>query len=107
MENHFSWKTAAFLQARRKTTYNSPRNSAALCDTFVQGDFSTAHRAESMTCGIAETAPIACASLLLTAEMDVISKALAEPKSPFVDGFKVRTKLTILKSDLAFEKWSS
>ncbi len=72
-----------------------------LCDIFVHDAFGTAHRAEGTTYGIAETAPIACAGPLLAAEMDAISKALANPKRPLVAivaGSKVSTKLTILQS---------
>jgi len=74
---------------------------AALCDIFVHDAFGTAHRAEGTTYGIAQFAPIACAGPLLAAEMDAISKALANPKRPLaaiVAGSKVSTKLTILKS---------
>jgi phosphoglycerate kinase len=77
------------------------RKMAALCDIFVHDAFGTAHRAEASTYGIAEFAPIACAGPLLAAEMDAISKALANPKRPLVAivaGSKVSTKLTILKS---------
>ena len=72
-----------------------------LCDIFVHDAFGTAHRAEGTTYGIAETAPIACAGPLLAAEMDAISKALANPKRPLiaiVAGSKVSTKLTILQA---------
>jgi phosphoglycerate kinase len=74
---------------------------AALCDIFVHDAFGTAHRAEASTYGIAEYARIACAGPLLAAEIDAISKALANPKRPLVAivaGSKVSTKLTILQS---------
>ena len=74
---------------------------AALCDIFVHDAFGTAHRAEGTTYGIAQFAPVACAGPLLAAEIDAISKALANPKRPLaaiVAGSKVSTKLTILKS---------
>jgi phosphoglycerate kinase len=74
---------------------------AALCDIFVHDAFGTAHRAEGTTYGIAQYAPIASAGPLLAAEMDAISKALANPKRPLVAivaGSKVSTKLTILQA---------
>ena len=74
---------------------------AALCDVFVHDAFGTAHRAEASTYGIAQFAPVACAGPLLAAEIDAISKALANPKRPLVAivaGSKVSTKLTILKA---------
>ncbi|CAN5799084.1 phosphoglycerate kinase [soil metagenome] len=74
---------------------------AALCDIYVNDAFGTAHRAEATTYGIAQYARIASAGPLLAAEMDAITKALAQPKRPLVAivaGSKVSTKLTILKS---------
>ncbi len=83
---------------------NSPelaKKMAALCDIFVNDAFGTAHRAEASTYGIAEYAPVACAGPLLAAEIDAITKALANPKRPLVAivaGSKVSTKLTILQA---------
>ncbi|MDI1272106.1 phosphoglycerate kinase [Polaromonas sp.] len=77
------------------------RKMAALCDIFVHDAFGTAHRAEASTYGIAQFAKVACAGPLLAAEMDAISKALANPKRPLVAivaGSKVSTKLTILQA---------
>ena len=77
------------------------RKMAALCDIFVHDAFGTAHRAEASTYGIAAFAKVACAGPLLAAEIDAITKALAQPKRPLlaiVAGSKVSTKLTILKS---------
>ena len=77
------------------------RKMAALCDIFVHDAFGTAHRAEASTYGIAQFAPVACAGPLLAAEIDAISKALAQPQRPLVAivaGSKVSTKLTILQS---------
>ena len=74
---------------------------AALCDVFVHDAFGTAHRAEASTYGIAEYAPVACAGPLLAAEIDAITRALAQPKRPLVAivaGSKVSTKLSILQS---------
>lgn len=77
------------------------KQMAALCDIYVNDAFGTAHRAEGTTHGIAQFAPIACAGPLLSAEIDAISKALANPNRPLaaiVAGSKVSTKLTILQS---------
>ena len=77
------------------------RKMAALCDVFVHDAFGTAHRAEASTYGIAQFAPVACAGPLLAAEIDAITKALAQPQRPLVAivaGSKVSTKLTILKA---------
>ncbi|MDR2678812.1 MAG: phosphoglycerate kinase [Zoogloeaceae bacterium] len=77
------------------------RKMAALCDVYVNDAFGTAHRAEATTHGIARFAPVACAGLLMGAEIEALGKALHEPKRPLVaivGGAKVSSKLTILKS---------
>lgn len=77
------------------------RKLAALTDIYVNDAFGTAHRAEATTYGIAQFAKIACAGPLLAAEIDAITKALAQPRRPLVAivaGSKVSTKLTILES---------
>ncbi|MCX2860732.1 phosphoglycerate kinase [Paucibacter sp. PLA-PC-4] len=88
-------------KGEKKNNEELARKMAKLCDIYVNDAFGTAHRAEGTTYGIAQFAPIACAGPLLAAEIDAISKALAEPKRPLVAivaGSKVSTKLTILKA---------
>ena len=88
-------------KGEKKNNEALARKMAALCDIFVHDAFGTAHRAEGTTYGIAQFAPVACAGPLLAAEIDAISKALANPKRPLaaiVAGSKVSTKLTILQS---------
>ena len=88
-------------QGEKKNDEALARKLAALCDIYVNDAFGSAHRAEATTYGIAQYAPIACAGPLLSAEIDAITQALAEPKRPLlaiVAGSKVSTKLTILKS---------
>ena len=85
----------------KKNNDELARKLGALCDIFVHDAFGTSHRAEGTTYGIAQYAPVACAGPLLAAEIDAITKALANPKRPLaaiVAGSKVSTKLTILKS---------
>ncbi len=77
------------------------KKMAALCDIFVHDAFGTAHRAEASTYGIAQFAKVACAGPLLAAEIDAVTKALANPKRPLVAivaGSKVSTKLSILQA---------
>ena len=77
------------------------RAYAALGDIYVNDAFGTAHRAEASTAAIAEFAPIACAGMLLTAELEALGEALQNPQRPLaaiVAGSKVSTKLTILDS---------
>ena len=74
---------------------------AALCDVFVFDAFGAAHRAQASTHAEAQFAPVACAGLLLSAELDALSLAIEHPKPPvvaIVGGSKVSTKLTILES---------
>ena len=88
-------------KGEKKNNEELARKMAALCDIFVHDAFGTAHSTEGTTYGIAQFAPVACAGPLLAAEIDAISKALANPKRPLaaiVAGSKVSTKLTILKS---------
>ena len=88
-------------KGEKKNKEELAQKMAALCDVFVHDAFGTAHRAEASTYGIAQFAKIACAGPLLAAEIDAISKALANPKRPLVAivaGSKVSTKLTILQS---------
>jgi phosphoglycerate kinase len=88
-------------KGEKKNDPELARKMAALCDIFVNDAFGTAHRAEASTYGIAEYAKVACAGPLLAAEIDAITKALAQPARPLVAivaGAKVSTKLTILQA---------
>ncbi|CAN1528493.1 Pgk 3-phosphoglycerate kinase [Burkholderiaceae bacterium] len=88
-------------KGEKKNNEALAQQMAALCDIYVNDAFGTAHRAEGTTYGIAQFAPIACAGPLLSAEIDAITKALANPKRPLaaiVAGSKVSTKLTILQA---------
>jgi len=74
---------------------------ASLCDVFVMDAFGTAHRAQASTHGVAKFAPLACAGLLLSAELDALHKALAQPEQPMlaiVGGAKVSSKLMVLEA---------
>lgn len=90
-----------FNVGEKKDDDSLARQMAALCDVFVMDAFGTAHRAQASTHGVAKYAPVACAGPLLTAELEALSKALANPQRPLVaivGGSKVSTKLTILKA---------
>ncbi len=88
-------------KGEKKNAPELAKKLAALCDIYVNDAFGTAHRAEGTTYGIAQYAPIACAGPLLAAEIDAITRALANPKRPLVAivaGSKVSTKLSILEA---------
>jgi phosphoglycerate kinase len=88
-------------KGEKKNVDETAKKYAALCDVFVMDAFGTAHRAQASTHGVAKYAPIACAGILLTEELDALTKALLSPKRPMVaivGGSKVSTKLTVLES---------
>ena len=88
-------------KGEKKNEDTTAQRYAKLCDIFVMDAFGTAHRAEASTHGIAKYAPIACAGILLTEELDALTKALLSPARPMVaivGGSKVSTKLTVLES---------
>lgn len=90
-----------FNQGEKKNDQALAKKMAAICDIFVMDAFATAHRAQASTYGVAEFAPVACAGLLLSKELEALTKALSNPKRPLVaivGGSKVTTKLTILKN---------
>ena len=88
-------------QGEKKNNAELGQAYAALCDIYVNDAFGTAHRAEASLVAVAEAAPVACAGILLAAELDALGKALKNPARPLVAivaGSKVSTKLTILNS---------
>jgi phosphoglycerate kinase len=90
-----------FNKGEKKDDEELARKYAALCDVYVMDAFGTAHRAQASTHGAGRFAPVACAGILLTEELDALRKALAEPKRPMVaivGGSKVSTKLTVLEA---------
>jgi len=90
-----------FNKGEKKDNEELARKYAALCDVFVMDAFGTAHRAQASTHGAGKFAPVACAGLLLTEELEALNKALANPARPMVaivGGSKVSTKLTVLEA---------
>jgi phosphoglycerate kinase len=90
-----------FNKGEKKNVDETAQKYAKLCDVFVMDAFGTAHRAQASTHGVARFAAIACAGILLTEELDALTKALLNPKRPMVaivGGSKVSTKLTVLES---------
>lgn len=88
-------------KGEKKNDEATAKKYAALCDVFVMDAFGTAHRAEASTYGVGMYAPVAAAGILMTEELDALSKALANPARPMVaivGGSKVSTKLTVLES---------
>lgn len=82
---------------------NDPAFSKALADLadiYVNDAFGTAHRAHASTAGVADYLPAVC-GYLIQKEIDVMGKALADPKRPFVavlGGAKVSDKIGVIKN---------
>ncbi|MFN5746448.1 MAG: phosphoglycerate kinase [Methylococcaceae bacterium] len=90
-----------FNPGEKKDSEELSRKMAALCDVYVMDAFGTSHRAEASTHGVGRFAPVACAGLLLAAELDALGKALKSPERPLlaiVGGSKVSGKLEVLES---------
>jgi len=90
-----------FNPGEKKDDEALARRMAALCDVYVNDAFGTAHRAEATTHALARFAAVACAGPLMAAEIDALTRALANPRRPLVAivaGSKVSTKLTILRA---------
>jgi len=95
------FENVRFNAGEKKDDDGLAKQYAALCDVFVMDAFGTAHRAQASTHGVGVHAPVACAGLLLSNELDSLAKALAEPARPMVaivGGSKVSTKLTVLEA---------
>ena len=90
-----------FLPGEKADADELAQAMADQCDVFIMDAFGSAHRAQASTHGVAKHAGIACAGLLLSAELDALGRALAAPESPMVaivGGAKVSTKLEVLDS---------
>ncbi len=71
---------------------------ADLAEIFVNDAFGTAHRAHASTAGVADYLP-AVAGYLIQKEIDIMGKALSNPKRPFVailGGAKVKDKIGVI-----------
>ena len=90
-----------FNKGEKKDDPELAKKMADLCDVYIMDAFATAHRAEASTHGVGKFAKVACAGLLLAAELEALGKALKNPQHPLtaiVGGSKVSTKLLVLDS---------
>jgi phosphoglycerate kinase len=87
-------------------TKNDPATAKALADLagadgiFVSDAFGSVHRAHASTAGVAAYLP-AVSGLLVAKELDVMGKALDDPKRPFVavlGGAKVSDKINVINN---------
>ena len=73
---------------------------ASLAELYVNDAFGTSHRAHASTAGVANYLPAAC-GYLIQKELDVMGKALNDPKRPFVailGGAKVSDKIGVINN---------
>lgn len=90
-----------FLKGEKKNNEELARKLAALGDVYVMDAFATAHRAQASTEGAIRFAKVACAGLLMAAELDAVSRILHAPAHPLlaiIGGSKVSTKLEVLEN---------
>ena len=89
-----------FYKEEEENDEQFARKLAGLADIYVNDAFGTAHRAHASTAGVAAFLP-AYAGFLIQKELDVMGKALTNPKRPFVaiiGGAKISTKIGVLKN---------
>ncbi|MFA5104940.1 MAG: phosphoglycerate kinase [Candidatus Margulisiibacteriota bacterium] len=89
-----------FYQEEEGNDENFSKKLAALADVYVNDAFGTAHRAHASTEGVAHILPGVC-GFLIQKELDIMGKALADPKKPFVaiiGGAKVSSKISVIKN---------
>ena len=91
------------VRFHKEETKNDPEFSkqlASLAELYVNDAFGTAHRAHSSTAGVADYLPSAC-GYLIQKELEVMGKALDDPKRPFVailGGAKVSDKIGVINN---------
>lgn len=91
------------LRYQAEETKNDPafaRELASLAEVYVNDAFGTAHRAHASTAGVANYLP-AYGGYLIQKEIDVMGKAITDPKQPFVailGGAKVSDKIGVIRN---------
>ena len=74
---------------------------ASLCDLYVNDAFGSAHRAHCSTAGVTAFVSEAACGYLIQKEIEVMGKALSDPKRPFVSilgGAKVSDKIGVINN---------
>jgi phosphoglycerate kinase len=89
-----------FYQEEEANDEGFARSLASLAEIYVNDAFGTAHRAHASTAGVAKFLP-GVAGFLMEKEIEVMGKALSEPKRPFVailGGAKVKDKVGVISN---------
>ena len=74
---------------------------ASLCDLYVNDAFGSAHRAHCSTAGVTAFVEEAACGYLIQKEIEIMGKALSDPKRPFVSilgGAKVSDKIGVINN---------
>ncbi len=89
-----------FHAAEEKNDPEFAKALASLAEIYVNDAFGTAHRAHGSTAGVADYLPAVC-GYLIQKEIEVMGKALDDPKRPFVailGGAKVSDKIGVINN---------
>lgn len=89
-----------FYKEEEENNEDFAKKLAELADVYVNDAFGTAHRAHASTEGVAHILPGVC-GFLIQKELDIMGKALADPKRPFlaiIGGAKVSSKISVIKN---------
>ena len=90
-----------FLAGETQNDDALARELASLADVFVSDAFGSVHRAHASTTGVAEHVEAKAAGLLLDRELTFLTRALDDPKRPFVailGGAKVSDKIGVIEA---------
>ena len=90
-----------FHAAEEKNDPEFAKKMASLSEIYVTVAFGTAHRAHASTAGVADYLKTAVCGYLIQKEIEVMGKALEDPKRPFVailGGAKVSDKIGVINS---------
>ena len=89
-----------FHAAEEKNDPDFAKALASLAEIYVNDAFGTAHRAHASTAGVADYLPAVC-GYPIQKEIDIMGKALEDPKRPFVailGGAKVSDKIGVINN---------
>jgi len=87
-----------FHAEEEKNDPDFAKSLALMADIYVNDAFGTSHRAHASTAGVANYLPAVC-GYLIKKEIDIMGKALSDPKRPFVailGGAKVSDKIGVI-----------
>ena len=93
------------LRFDKREEKNDPefaKELASMAEVYVSDAFGTVHRAHASTAGVAAYLP-AVSGFLIGKELDIMGKALDDPKRPFVavlGGAKVSDKINVINNQM-------